>query len=96
METRQLLSEKREEIYRIARQHGVRRLRVFGSVARAEDTPESDIDFLIETGPETSAWFPAGLILDLEDLLQRKVEVVTEGGLHPALRTRVLEEAVPL
>ena len=56
----------------------------------------SDIDLLVSPGPETSSWFPAGLILDLESLLGRRVDVVTEKGLNPHLREQVLREAVPL
>jgi len=51
---------------------------------------------LITTGPTTSSWFPAGLVLDLEELLGRRVEIVTEKALNPYLRERVLSEAVPL
>ena len=96
MTVQDLLQQQRETITSIAGRHGVKRLRVFGSVARGEETPESDIDLLIETGGETSPWFPSGLILDLEQLLGRRVEVVTEQALHPALRERVLQEARPL
>jgi predicted nucleotidyltransferase len=92
----ELIRAKRDEILRIAAQHGARNIRVFGSVARGEARPESDVDFLIEAGPVTSSWFPAGLIVDLQDLLGRPVEVVTENGLNPLIRERVLEEAVPL
>ena len=92
----QLLYEKREAIQRIATAHGAYNIRVFGSVARGEATPQSDLDLLIDVGPTTSAWFPAGLILDLEELLECHVDVVTERALHPALRDRVLHEAVPL
>jgi len=92
----QLIRAKREEIQRIAAEHGARNVRVFGSVARGDARPESDIDFLIEAGPVTSSWFPAGLILDLEDLLGRHVEVVTERGLDPLIRDNVLREAVPV
>jgi hypothetical protein len=91
-----LVREKREEIQRIAAAHGAHNVRVFGSVARGEAGPDSDIDLLIEAGPNTSSWFPAGLILDLENLLGRRVQVVTEKGLNPYLRDRVLREAVPL
>jgi predicted nucleotidyltransferase len=87
--------EKRDEILRIAAAHGVRSIRIFGSVARGDANPESDIDLLVEVGPTTSSWFPAGLILDLEELLGRPVEVVTERGLNPYLRDRVLREAIP-
>ena len=92
----QLLHEKRDDIKRIAARHGASNIRVFGSVARGEAGPESDIDILIDVGPTTSSWFPAGLILDLEDLLGRRVEVITEKALNPALRDLVLREAIPL
>lgn len=92
----QLIRAKRDEILRIAAKHGARNIRVFGSVARGEARAESDVDFLIDAGPVTSSWFPAGLIVDLQDLLGRPVEVVTEKGLNPLIRDRVLEEAVPL
>ncbi len=96
MTIEEVLRERRDEIYRIAMQHGVTQLRVFGSVARGEARPDSDIDLLIDTGPVTSSWFPAGLITDLEQLLGRRVEVVTERALNPALREAVLREARPL
>jgi predicted nucleotidyltransferase len=96
MTLRALIHERREEILRIAARHGARNVRVFGSVARGEAGPESDIDLLIEAGPITSSWFPAGLILDLEELLGRKVDIVTEKGLNRNLRERVLREAIPL
>jgi uncharacterized protein len=92
----QLLREKRDDINRIAARHGAYNIRVFGSVARGEAGPESDIDILIDVGPTTSSWFPAGLILDLEDLLGRRVEVITEKALNPELRDHVLREAIPL
>jgi len=96
MTIEQLLLAKREEIQRIAARHGARNVRVFGSVARGQTRPESDLDLLVETGPETSSWFPAGLVLDLEEVLGCKVQVVTEKGLNPDLQERVLHEAVPL
>jgi predicted nucleotidyltransferase len=92
----QLLREKRDEIQCIAAKHGARNVRVFGSVARGEARADSDIDLLVDTGPETSSWFPAGLVLDLEGILGCKVEVVTEKGLNPYLRNRVLREAIAL
>lgn len=88
--------EKRDEILQIAAKHGAHNIRIFGSIARGDARPESDIDLLVEVGPETSSWFPAGLILDLEELLGRPVEVVTERGLSPYLREHVLREAKPL
>jgi predicted nucleotidyltransferase len=62
-----LLGEKSNDIKQIAAQQGAYNMRVFSSVAWGEADPDSDIDFLIDTGPATSSWFPAGLILDLED-----------------------------
>ncbi|MGA2072419.1 MAG: nucleotidyltransferase family protein [Terriglobia bacterium] len=96
MTIEQLVHEKRDEVKRIAAKHGVRNVRVFGSVARGEAQADSDIDFLVDTGPVTSSWFPAGLVLDLEEILGRRVEVVTERGLSPLIKERVLQEAVPL
>lgn len=69
---------------------------VFGSVARGEESDESDIDLLITTGPRVSSWFPAGFILDLERLLGRHIDVVTKAGLNPLLRDKVLAEAIAL
>jgi len=92
----ELLQNKREDIRRIATKHGAYNLRVFGSVARGEARPDSDIDLLIEKGPTTSSWFPAGLVLELEEILGRRIEIVTEKALNPYLRDRVLSEAIPL
>jgi predicted nucleotidyltransferase len=88
--------EKRDQILEIAARHGARNVRVFGSAARGETSPDSDVDLLVEVGPTHSRWFPAGLILDLEELLGREVDVVTEDALHWYIRDRVLEEAIPL
>lgn len=96
MKFEETIKAKRHEIRRIAEQHGASNVRVFGSVVRGEAKPESDIDLLVDVTAEMSLWFPAGLILDLERLLGRRVEVVTERGLHKDLREKVLHEAVPL
>ena len=92
----ELLQDRKDDIRQITAKHGAYNVRVFGSVVRGEAGPESDIDLLIEKGPTTSSWFPAGLVLDLEELLGRRVEIVTEKALNPYLRERVLGEAVPL
>ena len=96
MSIEETVYQKREEIRRIAESHGAYNVRLFGSVARGEAGPDSDVDLLIDVGENTSSWFPAGLILDLEELLGRKVDVVTEEALRPELRPYVLPEAKPL
>lgn len=91
-----LLRTHREQILAIARRHGAENVRVFGSVARGDAGPEGDIDLLVDAGPVTSPWFPAGLVADLEALLGVQVDVVTERGLYWLLRRRILREAKPL
>lgn len=92
----ELLKTKREQILEICQKHGVYDLRVFGSLARGEESEQSDVDFLVEVGPVHSPWFPAGLVADLEDLLGVPVDVVTRDSLHWYIKDRVLEEARPL
>ena len=96
MTLRQLIEDKLEDIMSIAAKHGARNVRVFGSAVRGDDRPDSDVDLLVDVGATTSSWFPAGLILDLEQVLGRPVEVVTEKGLNPLIKEHVLREAVPL
>lgn len=96
MDANELLKEKREAILETAAKHGARNVRVFGSVVRGEADEQSDIDLLVDTTEQTSPWFPVGLIQDLEDLLGRKVDIVTEGGIYWLLRRRILKEAKPL
>lgn len=96
MTTDQLVKSKRQEILRIAARHGARNVRVFGSVARGEANETSDIDLLVEFEPDRSLLDQAGLVLDLETLLGRKVDVVTENGLYWLLRRRIVKEARPL
>ena len=96
VDTLDLIRAKRGEILEIASRHGVSNIRVFGSFARGDTRPDSDVDFLVDATQSTSSWFPAGLILDLEELLGRRVEVVTEPGLNARIRDEVLREAVPV
>ena len=91
-----LVHAQREQILRLARRHGVTGVRVFGSMARGDAGPESDVDLLVEVGADPSPWFPGGLVAELEALLGRRVQVVTERGLDALLRERVLDEAIPL
>jgi predicted nucleotidyltransferase len=92
----EILAGKRDDILRIAAKHGVGDIRVFGSVARGEAGPQSDVDFLIEIIGDTPPWFPGGLIADLEDLLGRRVDVVAPSWLNEIIKAGVLAEAVPL
>jgi hypothetical protein len=96
MDMSEQVYEKREQILRIASRHGAYNVRVFGSTVRGEAGPQSDVDLLVDVAPEHSRWFPAGLALELEELLGCKVDVVTEGALHWYIRDRILEEAVPI
>ena len=97
MSLKDLIQEKREEILEIAANHGAFNVRLFGSVARGEETENSDIDFLIDYDLEKiSSWFPVGLIHDLEDLLDRKVDVVSAKSLHEFIKEHILSEAINL
>ncbi len=96
MGVKELLQSKREEILRIAARHGAHNVRVLGSVARAEADEKSDVDFLVEMESGRSLFDLGGLLIDLEGLLGRHVDVITERGLKPRIRTRVLNEAVAL
>jgi hypothetical protein len=96
MEMQRLLHEKRQEILRIAGMHGARNVRVFGSVARGEAGPESDLDILVDLEPGRSLLDHAALLLDLEAALGCKVDVLTERGLRARVREAVLREAVAL
>ncbi len=93
----ELLRRKRGEILEIAAKHGAFNVRVFGSVARGEADEQSDIDFLVDYSLEkVSSWFPAGLVLELETLLGRKVDVATEKALKERIREKVLQQAISL
>ncbi len=94
--TAKLLKTKREEILRITTKHGARNVRVFGSVAKGEARPDSDVDFLVEMEAGRSLFDLARLTVDLEDLLRCEVDLVEQKALHWYVRERILEEAVPL
>ena len=96
MDLDKLLKEKRQEILEIAARHGACNVRIFGSAARGEADEQSDVDFLIDAGPKRTPFFPGGMVMDLQNLLGRRIDVVTEKGLRSRIRERVLKEAVPL
>jgi len=91
-----LLKAKREEILHVCAKYGARNVRVFGSLARGEADEQSDIDFLVEMEPGRSLLDLGGLQYELEQLLCRRVDVVTERGLRARIRERVLREAIAL
>ncbi len=93
---RELVESKRDEILRIARAHGARNVRIFGSAARGDADETSDVDFLVEFAPGTSLLQHGAMIAELEELLGRKVDVAPEKTLRERVRDRVLREAVPL
>lgn len=88
------LRQKRNKIMLLANKYGAKNVRVFGSFARKENRYDSDIDFLIDM--EGSLLKRIALIQDLEDLLGRKVDVMTERSIHWFIRDKVIREAVPL
>ncbi len=96
MSLNELLQEKREDILHIASKRGATNVRVFGSVARGEADSESDIDLLVDLEPGRSLFDLGGFLMDLQDLLGHKVDVVTERGLRERIRDRVLREAKAL
>lgn len=92
----ELLSARKEDILKLAEQNGARDVRVFGSVARGETKPGSDVDLLVRFDKGRSLLDHAAFLLDLTDLLGCQVDVVSENGINPRIRERVLKEAVPL
>lgn len=94
--TREQLEQHRVEILEIARRYGATQVRIFGSTARGEAGPESDIDLLVDLEPGRSLFDLGAMLVDLEELLGCRVDVVTEKGLHWYIRDRVKREAVPL
>ena len=91
-----LIENHRAEIVALAERHGVRHVRVFGSMARGDADDASDVDLLVSLPPGKTGLALGALLMDVQDLLDRRVEVVTENSLHPEIRGRVLEEAQTL
>ena len=91
-----LIETHREELLSIARRRGVTNVRVFGSMARGDAGGDSDVDLLVTLAPGATGLALGGLLFDAQELLGRRVDVVTEQGLHPAMRDQVLAQAVTL
>ena len=96
MTTTDILKSKRNDILRLAAQHGAHHVRVFGSAARGEAGPTSDIDLLVRMDRGRSLLDLIELSQELESVLHRKVDILTDEGLSPYLQQRILDEAVPL
>jgi len=96
MSREELLKEKQGEILGLAAKYGARNVRIFGSVARGKADEQSDVDFLVEMEPGRSLLDLGGLQAELEALLGCSVDVVTEKGLKPRIRGRVLAEAIQI
>jgi hypothetical protein len=92
----ELLQANRERILQTAAKYGAYNVRIFGSVARGEADVSSDVDFLVEMEPGRSLFDLGGLLMDLQELLNCKVDIVTEKGLRQRIRERVLKEAISL
>lgn len=91
-----LLESKRQAVLDLARRYGITHVSVFGSMAREDATATSDIDLLVDIGEKTTGFGLGRLLMDLQDLLGRRVDLVTEQALHPSIREKILREAVRL
>lgn len=96
MDAEKLLKEKRQAIMALADKHGAHSVRVFGSIARGDSGPESDVDLLVKMEEGRSLLDLSAMVLDLKELLGVNVDVVSEDGLYWILRRKILKEARPL
>ena len=92
----EIIANKKEQILMLATKYGASNVRVFGSVANGTADENSDIDFLVDMEKGRSLFDLGGLLMDLQQLLNRKVDVVTENGLHWYIKERILSEATPI
>lgn len=97
MRPSELLKKHRNEIlFRFSKRNKLSNLRVFGSVARGEDTEDSDIDFIVSTSPGTTLLDLGGLCADLEEFFGQNFDVIEENSLPTKFKETVLKEAIPL
>jgi hypothetical protein len=96
MTLEELQRTRRDQILRLAASHGAHNVRIFGSAARGDASSASDIDFLVDLDPDRTLMDLGGLLMELQELLQTRVDVATEGMLRPKVRERALADAVPL
>ncbi len=96
MGIQEIIGDKRDAILALATKYGASNVRVFGSVAEGEAKEDSDVDFLVDLEPGRSLFDLGGLLMDLEELLGRRVDLVTEPALHWYIREKVMRQARPL
>lgn len=91
-----LIESHRSQLRALATHYGLSSIRVFGSMARGDASSNSDIDLLVEGQKALSGFSLGALLMDAQDLLGRKVDIVTINSLHPLMRDRVLRESLPI
>ena len=92
-----IIVDKREQILQLSRQYGVSNIRVFGSMIRDDATADSNIDLLVDLAPDRDLFDLGTLLMDIQDLFERKVDIITEKSLHnPRIHKQILSEALPL
>lgn len=96
MVSKNQLNLKRGEILELASSYGINRIRVFGSVARGEENPESDIDLLVNFNEDSSLFDLIAFKHEVEKLLEQQVDVVSENALHWYIKDKILQEAVEI
>ena len=92
----EIIQDKKEQVLALAARHGASNVRIFGSVANGTAETDSDIDFLVDLETGCSLFDLGGLLMDLQQLFGRKVDVVTENGLHWYIKERIISEAKPI
>ena len=92
----EIIQDRKEQILALAAKYGASNVRIFGSVANGTADEKSDIDFLVDLEKGRSLFDLGGLLMDLQGLFNRKVDVVTENGLHWYIKERIISEAKPI
>jgi len=93
MGIQEIIGDKRDAILALAARYGASNVRVFGSVVEGEANEAGDVDFLVDLEPGRSLFDLGGLLMDLQELLGRKVDLVTEPALHWYIREKVIRQA---
>jgi predicted nucleotidyltransferase len=96
MDISEIIQDRKEQILALADKYGASNVRIFGSVANGTADENSDIDFLVDLEKGRSLFDLGGLLMDLQELFNRKVDVVTENGLHWYIKERIISEAKPI